>query len=154
MFTKTQKYHSSISKTDFINSLTGNHVKIHNLDFEIFEKDGKLKIIPHAEQEKAIKTLPITDVDVKKTGDKTDVVITSKVRKLDAAVPLLVMMFCSFLFLASIIHLYVERERLITYTLLGISSFIFVVFYVRMQIGYFDYVRKINSYIRERVVTS
>src|ERR1700748_2141026 len=114
-FTRTRSFHSSVPKEDFKNRLIGNHVQIHDLDFEVTEKDHLLRIIPHAEQVNAIKTLPITHVDVKQAGGKTNVVVTSKMRKFDAGGPMLIMLFCFFLFLASITLLYVGGEPSITY---------------------------------------
>jgi len=151
IFTTTHSYDSSIPNEDLINRLNGNHLHIHNLDFEVLEKDHSLSIIPHAEEESAIKTLPITQVDVKKDGNKTKVIITSKMRKIDSGGPMLVMLFCSFLFLASFASLYVGRERQITYALLGIGLSIFIAFCVRMQTGYFDYVRKIHNYVKSNL---
>ncbi len=151
LFTRTQRYHSSIPKEVFISRLIGNHVRIHNLDFEVFEKGNSLRIIPHAEQVDSIKTLPITHIDLKNEGDKTDVVITSNMRKLDSGGPLLIVIFCTFLLLASFILLYVGGQLQITYSLLGMSAFIFTVFYVRMQMGYFDYVRKIRDHVKHKL---
>lgn len=154
LFTSTDAYNASIPKNDFIRRLTGRKVSIHNLDFEVIEKDNKLKIIPHADNVTEIKTLPITHIDVKEDGSKTKVVVTSKIRRIDAGGPLLVMIFCSFMFLVSLVLFYVDRERMINYTLLGIASTVLVMFVVRMQMGYFDYVRKIRAYIRETTLSN
>jgi hypothetical protein len=151
LFTKKHHYHSSLPKEDVINRLTGSHVRIHNFDFEIFEKGKTLRIIPHAEQEEAITTLPITDVEMRENGDKTNVVITSKMRRLDLGGPLLIVAFCCFLLLASFVSVYVDRNRLITWSLFGISTLIFSIFYVRMQMGYYDYVRKISAYVKSKM---
>ena len=153
-FTRTQKFHSSIPKQDFKNRLIGDHVTIHDLDFEVTEKGHLLRIIPHAEQVNAIKTLPITHVDIKEAGDKTNVVVTSKMRRFDLGGPMLVMIFCIFLFLASIVLLYVGEEPSISYTMLGISLFIFTIFWVRLEMGYFDYVRKIRAHVKSKLELS
>lgn len=150
LFTRTTRYNCSIPTEDYKNRLVGKHVRIHNLDFEVYEKDKSLRIIPHAEQETAIKTLPITHVDFKEEGSHTKVVVTTRMRKLDSGGPMLVLIFCAFLILSSVVLLYVGHERLITYTMLGIGSAIFSIFIVRMQLGYFDYVRKIRAYVRSR----
>jgi hypothetical protein len=63
LFTRTLRYHSSLPKEDFMSRLTGKHVKIHNMDFEVLEKENCFTIIPHAEQVEAIKSLPITNVN-------------------------------------------------------------------------------------------
>jgi hypothetical protein len=150
-FTKTHKYHFSIPKEDLKNRLLGNHVKIHNLDFEVFEKEDSLHIIPPAEQVEAIKTLPITNVNMKEEGNsKTRVVITSKMREFDAGGPMLIVIFCTFMFAASMVLLYVGGDPLVTYFLLGISVFIFTIFYIRLQLGYFDYVRKVRDYVKSK----
>ena len=151
LFTRTQRYHSSLPKEIFIRRLTGNHVKIHNLDFEIFEKNNSLRIIPHAENVDAIKTLPITHVDLNKSGEDTDIVITSKMRRLDVGGPQLIVVFCLFLLAASLVLLYVDGQPQITYTLMGLSVLIFSIFYVRLQMGYFDYVRKIRAFIKSKM---
>jgi hypothetical protein len=150
-FTRTQRYLSQIPKEDFRNRLVGNHLKIHDMDFEVYEKGQKLKIVPHAESLNAIKTLPITDVYLKEDGNKTEIIITSKIRKLDLGGPQLIMLFCAFLVVASLTLLFVGRERDIIYTLLGISTLVFGVFWVRMEMGYFDYVRKIREHVRSRM---
>ena len=154
-FTRTQHYKFPISKEDLKDRLIGKHVKIHNLDFEILEKDHTLSIIPHAEQVNAIKTLPITQLDLKEVGGKTDVVMTSKMRKLDSGGPLLIVIFCGFMLGASVVLFFAApNEHQITYTLLGIGLSIFIVFTIRMQMGYFDYVRKIRAYVKSRCETA
>ena len=150
-FTRTQNYQTSLLKDDLKRRLAGEHVKIHDMDFEVYEKEGSLRIVPHAEQTNAIKTLPITKVELKEDGKQVKVVITSQMRKLDSGGPQLIILFCAFLFIASFILLYVGGERVITYTLLGTGASILTLFYIRLQMGYFDYVRKIRDYVRDRV---
>ena len=150
-FTNTQRYQASIQKEDLKNRLVGNHVKIHNMDFEVYEKDQSLRIIPHAEQTESIITLPITRVEMKEEGNRMNVVVTSKMRKVDSGGPILVMFFCIFMILASVILIAVDGEPKMTYTLLGIGSTILAIFFVRMQMGYFDYVRKIRTYVKSQI---
>jgi hypothetical protein len=149
-FTRTQKYNLPIPKDDLKKRLIGKHVRIHNLDFEVFENGPYLTIIPHTEQVNAIKTLPVTNVELREEGSRTKVVITSSMRKLDSGGPMLLMIFCAFMFIASFILLYVGGEKMITYTMLGIACFIMVLFSIRMQMGYFDYVRKVRAYVKDR----
>jgi hypothetical protein len=153
MFTRTHRYQFSVSKEDLKSRLIGKHVKIHNLDFEIMEKDQSLSIIPHAEQVESIKTLPITHVDFKEEGGKTNVVITSKMRKLDIGGPLLIVIFCGFMFGASIVLFFAApEEHQIIYTMLGIGLFTFITFTIRMQMGYFDYVRKVRAFVKSKAM--
>jgi len=153
IFSRTYRYHSSRPADDIRDRLVGQHVKVHNMDFEVSEKDLMLRIIPHAEQETNIKTLPITHIELKGKGDKTQVVISSKMRKIDSGGPMLIVIFCSFMLVAAVAFLLVGSKEYMsfTYTLGGISLLIFVVFWMRMEAGYFDYVRKIRDYIKKSV---
>lgn len=150
-FTRTYKYSSAKSADDIKHGLLGKHVRIHNLDFEIFEKDSLLRIIPHAEQETDVKTLPITHIELSGGGDKTEVVISSKMRKIDSGGPLLILIFCLFMLLGSIAFFFIgsQESAMYTYTLLGVSLLIFSIFWIRMERGYFDYIRKIRDYVKE-----
>jgi hypothetical protein len=154
IFTRTYRYNTARPIDDIKDRLVGKHVKVHNMDFEVSEKDRMLRIIPHAEQETNIKTLPITHIELKGKGDKTQVVISSKMRKIDSGGPMLIVIFCTFMLIAALTFLLIgEQEYLsFTYTLGGISMLIFLVFWMRMETGYFDYVRKIRDYIKKSVV--
>ena len=128
----------------------GSHVKIHNLDFEIVERDGEVLIVPHAEQEESIKTLPITHVDMSEQGGKTKVKVTSKMRKVDSGGPQIVLIFCFFIFLAAFVLRLVGGDWNVTFILLGADLLIFSFFLYRLQTGYFDYVRKVRAYVVEK----
>ena len=149
-FTRTHQYNCPIPKDDFKNLLIGKHVRIHNLDFEVLEKDHMLSIIPHAEQVDAIKTLPITHVIFKDAGDKTHVIITSKMRKIDVGGPQIIVIFCAFLLATAIVLHYTSNEPILSYLLFGTSVVIFMLFWIRLQIGYFDYVRKVRAYVKSK----
>ncbi len=151
LFTKTQRFFSSIPKEDVIRQLSGNHVRIHNLDFEVSAKGNSLRVIPHAEQINDITTLPITYIKVKADGNKTGVTIVSKMRRLDIGGPLLLLVFCAFLFTASLWLMYDGVQPEITFTLMGISIVTYGCLYARLYTGYFDYVRKIRDYVGKRL---
>ncbi|OJX01507.1 MAG: hypothetical protein BGO70_17305 [Bacteroidetes bacterium 43-93] len=139
---------------DIKGRLVGKHVKVHNMDFEVSEKDRMLRIIPHAEEENEIKTLPITHVELTGKGDKTQVVISAKMRKIDSGGPMLILIFCLFLLIGSGATFYFGKNEYLTYTYtLGtIGVLILLVFWLRMERGYFDYVRKIRDYIKNQSV--
>jgi len=140
---------------DIKGRLLGKHVKVHNLDFEVFEKDREIKVIPHAEQIQALKTLPITHIKLNGKGAKTQVVISSKMRKIDQGGPMLIVIFCSFMLLAGVVGFLFDEQKehgVHVYTLLGIGLLIFIVFWLRMEAGYFDYVRKIRDYIKKESI--
>ena len=150
LFSRTYRYQSAMPIEDIKSRLLGKHMRVHDMDFEVFEKDLMLRIIPHAVQETTIKTLPITHVELKGAGSKTQVVISSKMRKIDSGGPLLIVIFCTFMLIAALLFfLFGKQEYLsFTYTLLGISIAIFIVFWMRMETGYFDYIRKIRDHIK------
>ena len=132
--------------------LIGQHVKIHNLDFEIYEKEHMVKVIPHAEQETNIKTLPITHVEFKGQGAKTEVHISSKMRKIDKGGPMILLIFCFFLLAAALIMLLSIQEKgfeVYAFPMLGVSVLAFIIFWVRLESGYFDYIRKIRDYVKK-----
>ncbi|MBN9482335.1 MAG: hypothetical protein ACTHKV_08260 [Flavipsychrobacter sp.] len=154
IFSRTYRYQSSMRPDDIKGRLVGKHVKVHNMDFEVSEKDRMLRIIPHAEEENEIKTLPITHVELTGKGDKTQVVISAKMRKIDSGGPMLILIFCLFLLIGSGATFYFGKNEYLTYTYtLGtIGVLILLVFWLRMERGYFDYVRKIRDYIKNQSV--
>jgi len=150
-FTRTHSFNSPLSKNELTNELVGRHVNIHNIDFEVVEKDGSISIIPHAEQVDAIKTLPVTYVDMKEAGNKTKVRVTSEMRRIDSGGPFLVVLFCLFLFIAAAALFVLDKNDInIAYTLFSVGALFAVVFCVRMQMGYFDYVRKVRAYVKSK----
>lgn len=153
IFTRTRKYPLPVSKQDFMNRLAGKHIKIHDLDFEVYDQETLLKIAPHTEYMNVIKTLPITDIDVVKEGNANKVVVTSKIRVIDYGGPLLIMLFCAFLFCSSVILFLLDGEQYITYSLFGASVMVFGLFWFRMQRGYFDYVRKLENFVKGQAIS-
>lgn len=154
IFSRTYKYKSSLQMEDIKGRLVGKHVKVHDMDFEVSEKDRILRIIPHAEQESNIKTLPITHVEFQGNGNDTQLKISAKMRKIDSGGPMLILIFCGFLIAASIITFFFgDKEYLsYTYTFGGIGLLVFLIFWMRMETGYFDYVRKIRDFIKKQSV--
>lgn len=153
-FSRTYKYQSSMGVEDIKSKLLGKHVRVHNLDFEVYEKDHMIKIIPHAEQVEKLKTLPITHVEFNGNGKSTQVVVSSKMRKIDKGGPMLVVVFCLFMLIAAILFMILGKKEyeVFTFWLLGISVGIFAIFWIRMESGYFDYVRKIRDYIKKQSI--
>lgn len=152
LFTRNYRYNTTKTADEIRKRLVGQHVKVHNMDFEIYEKDKMVKIIPHAEQETNIKTLPITHVEFAVKGPKTQVQITSKMRKIDKGGPMILLIFIFFMLAAALgMLLYVKDEGLLMYVmpLFGISLLVFIIFWYRLERGYFDYVRKIRDYVKQ-----
>lgn len=153
IFKRKYRYLSSSTAEDIKGRLLGQHMKVHDMDFEVSEKGKMLKIIPHAEKTTAIKSLPITHVEFGKSGDKTKIVISSKMRRIDLGGPMLIMIFVIFIVAASVLLFMFGGGKYdtYTYTLGAIGLLIFAVFWTRMQTGYFDYVRKIRDFVKNQV---
>jgi hypothetical protein len=148
MFTRTHQYKFPIPKEHLKYRLVGHHVKIHDKDFELLEGDKDLSMVSIAEDDGSSYPVPVTQLELKEDGNKTQVVITSKMREIDSGGPLVMMLFCVFFFIASLILLFIGKEPVVTITLCSISLLVLVAFFIRLQMGYFDYVRKIRTYIK------
>lgn len=156
IFTRTYNYESSMGIEDIKRKLLGKHIEAHHLDFEVSEKNGMLRVIPHAEHEAGVRTLPITHIDFSGKGSKTGLKISSKMRRIDSGGPYLIAIFCSFLLIAAaMFFLFGSAEhRVYAYVLGAVGAVIFLVFWFKMEAGYFDYVRKIRDYVKKEAGVS
>jgi hypothetical protein len=153
MFTRTHHYKFPVPKELLKYRLVGSHVTIGNMDFEVVEDDHNqnLSIVPQIDDEEDVKgkkTLPITQVELVEDGNKTNIVLTSRIRMIDSGGPIVIMLFCVFLIVASLILLYIGHDPVITITVCAFSLAIFAALMIRMQMGYFDYVRKIHIHLK------
>ncbi len=146
MFTRTFSCITPIPKDAIMRRLMGSHVNIHQLDFEVVEKNEALRIIAHAEQVDEIKSLPITYLDFDDASGETKVKATFKLRKLDAGGPMLIFILCGLLLVASAVLGFVHEQLFSIVTLIACVA-TYTIFRLRLEKSYFDYVRKIQSYI-------
>ena len=147
MFTRSNSYLTSCSREELKNRLVGSHVKIHNLDFEVTEDNQSLTIVPHAEAIDEIKTLPITTVSFGQDGSATRIKLTSTMRKLDQGGPMLMLILVLLLFVTGSLLYFAFKDHLASFIVLGVAVAILATFWVRMEMGYFDYVRKVQRFI-------
>ena len=155
LFSRHSRFQTSMPIEDIKQRLVGKHVKVHNLDFEIYEKEHMIKIIPHAEQETGIRTLPITHIEFNGKGQKTEVRISSKMRKIDKGGPMILLTFCLFMMIAALVMLLSIQEdgfEVYAFPMLGVSLLVFIIFWVRLESGYFDYIRKIREYVKKQTM--
>lgn len=154
LFTRTYRYKSSRSMEEIKNRLLGKHMIVHNMDFEVSGNESMLRIIPHAEEVQALKTLPITHVEMQGKGNQTQVTISSKMRKIDSGGPMLIVIFCMFMLIAALMFFAYGGPQYaqVSYILGGISVAIFIIFWIKMESGYFDYIRKIRDYVKKEGV--
>ena len=155
-FSRKYRYTSALSEAEMRSKLLGQHMSLHNLDFEVIENDAHyLRIVPHAEQVTEVKTLPITRVNFKPAGGgKTQVLIYSHMRRIDSGGPMLVVIFCIFMLIAAALGHFLSSEDYDAYTLplFGLGALIFIIMWIRLESGYFDYVRKIRDHIKQQIV--
>jgi len=155
LFARSYRLTTTKSVDHIKSALIGRQFKVHNLDFEIYERDKFIKIIPHAEMEKNIKTLPITHLELEGKGDTTNVKVSYKIRKLDQGGPYLIMLFCLFLAVGAVLFYFMGGPAYdgFTYTMAAVCILLFAGFWIKMQTGYFDYNNKIKAYIKENLAS-
>ena len=132
--------------------LVGQHLKVHVLDFEVSERESDLKIIPHAEHDDHVYTLPITRLKISSGSKGAVIKMMSKPRRIDIGGPYLIMIFVTFMLIASVLlYLFGKGSYNVTaYILAGIALFIFLLLWFRLQVGYFDYIHKIKKWVVEQ----
>jgi len=153
IFRRYSTIQSNKNAEDVKRYLLGQHFKVHVLDFEISEKDGDIKIIPHAEHEEHIYTLPITRLRFAPSSKGSTIKMMSKPRRIDIGGPYLIMIFVTFMVIAGIM-LYLLGEgkyENTAYILGGLGILIFGFLWFRLERGYFDYIRKINKWVKANV---
>src|SRR5690606_9071983 len=154
IFNRTSRYRTPLTVEEIKHRLLGKHIQVHHLDFEVLEKENILKVIPHAENINSVKTLPITHIEMQAQGNSgTRVTVTSKPRRIDVGAPYLIVIFCLFCIIGASIFYFTNPTE--SYwppiVMVSIGLFIFIVFWLRMESGYFDYTRKIRDYIKHHV---
>lgn len=130
--------------------LLGQKFNVHNLQFEISEKDSMLRIIPHTENEEKFRILPITHIRLKSNGVTTNVAMSSKPRRIDIGGPYLLVIFCMFLILCGGYLYFFQQEAMFlpSVIMLGLGLLIFIILWMNLERGYFDYFRKQKAYIK------
>jgi len=154
IFNRTYRLQSPLTIAVLKERLNMQKLKVHNLDFEISEKENMLKIIPHAEDVTGVKTLPITHIGLNGNGDHgTNITLRSKPRKIDVGGPYLIVVFCLFCVVGAGLFYLINAEEYMwpSLTMVSIGIIIFIVFWLKMETGYFDYTRKIRNQVRSLI---
>lgn len=153
-FNRSYRLVSSQSADDIRQKLLGRHTSVHGLDFEVVDTDHGVRIVPHAEELESVKTLPVTRVNLRTRKDqKTDVLLYSHMRRVDQGGPLLVLIFAVFMIIAGTVGYLRGQEEYGLYTLplIGIGLLVFIIMWVRLETGYFDYIRKVRDFVKGQV---
>ena len=154
IFGTSHSLQSKLSADEIRKKLQGQHFKVHDLDFEVMEREGILKIIPHTElKEEKIYTLPITHLLLDNEGGVTKIKLKSKPRRIDIGGPNIALIFILFItgtgiaiFLADL-----AKYRMASYILMFLGTFLLLIFFFRMNQGYYDYIRKIKVWVKSNV---
>jgi hypothetical protein len=150
IFSRSYTLQSKKNQDEIRQYIVGQHLKVHDLDFEVLVRDEDVKIIPHAETEDHIYTLPITRLRFISSGTGTIIKMRSKPRRIDIGGPYLIMIFVLFMIVAGILLFLLGEGKYTTtaYLLCGIAMLIFAVLWIRLDMGYFDYIRKIKKWVQ------
>lgn len=151
LFARSYRLTSNASVDAIRKAILGDMFRVHNLDFEVYESDNCIKIIPHTENERDIKTLPITHIDLEGSGNETRLRVSYKIRKIDQGGPYLLMIFCLFMLLGAVAF-YINNEQTLAILFMAIFLVFFGGFWAKMQSGYFDYAVQIKKYLKEKAL--
>lgn len=156
IFSKSQRFKTDLNPEQVEESLLEKHTCIRDLDFKVHKLEGIIKVIPHTERsERADKilTIPITHVLMEPSGQGTNIKIYSKIRKSDVGGPYMILIFTVVFILGALALYYLNRQGSLTPSLVlgGIGVVLFVVFWIRMENGYFTYVRRIRKFIKDQL---
>ena len=94
LFSRKYKFSSNSRLTEVKNRLLGKHTTVHNFDFEIYEDDDLLHIVPNRElRDDDGSVLPVMHLKLNEANQQTDVQVVSELRAQDAGGPYLVLVF-------------------------------------------------------------
>ena len=153
IFRRYSTMQSKKSAEELKHRFIGQHLNVHVLDFEVSLRDGDIKIIPHAEADDHVYTLPITRIRLLAAGTGSTIKMMSKPRRIDIGGPYLIMIFVCFMIIAGVL-LYLLGEgkyNNTAYILCGLAVIIFGFLWCRLEMGYFDYIRKIRKWVQDQL---
>lgn len=151
LFSRKYKFSSNSRLTEVKNRLLGKHTTVHNFDFEIYEDDDLLHIVPNRElRDDDGSVLPVMHLKLNEANQQTDVQVVSELRAQDAGGPYLVLVFTLLLLLGSAAFYLIDANefKIFYLTTLGLGVLIFSIFWIKMEMGYFSHVRKLKQYLQ------
>ncbi len=155
LFKRSYRLTSSKTAASIKDTLIGSKFLVHNMEFECTEHNGITRVLPHAEEVEGEKilTLPITRLEFTESGAKTKVKISSHPRKTDVGGPILLLISCIVFFVAGLIMYYIGTEdvELTAKVFIWASGLVGLLFWMKMEFGYFDYVRKIKDTVKKHL---
>ena len=153
IFRRYSTFKSAKNANELKANFLGQHFKIHDLDFEIMGDDDIIRVIPHAETEDHVYTLPITRLRFIPTDNGTIIKMLAKPRRIDIGGPYLLMIFVCFMIIASVLLITLGEGAYNTtaYIIFGSAIAIFALLWFRLEQGYFDYIRKVKSWVKSHL---
>jgi hypothetical protein len=149
IFNRSFRLASSKNIITLKQNIIGQHIKVHHFDFEAVERENKITILPHAEDAESVTTLPIVNISLQEKNSKTYLNIETHPRRIDIGGPYILVILCLAAFLGGfLMALYGgETQQTTSKLLMGIGLGVFILFWIKMEFGYFDYVRKLRSWV-------
>ncbi len=141
-----------VTPKTFKERILGEHFKVHHLDFEVYdhvEEDGVIKIFPHSESVSRTTTLPITHLTIKpnKDGNGNHIHAFFHIRKIDKGLPLFFILLFAGTLIAGIIGINYENLVKTSTVFIGIGSVGLLLTFLKLNSGYYDYIRKIKAWV-------
>lgn len=156
MYEKKIKIPIEVDKDTFYSRIMGKKFHVHDLEFEVYSKRndrGEVKIIPHAENVNRTTTLPITLVTVNETSDPPYVLAHYHMRSIDIGLPKFLTIFFAGMFIIGVIAYFSSVGfRSTGLIFAGISIVGFLIMLLKLNKGYYDYIRKIHHWLEAQAM--
>lgn len=150
LFTTSTNFTTNLRPEEVRNVLVGKRTDIKQLNFEIKEYDGIIKIIPHTENDEKSRIVPITHVEVSADANGTNVRMNTKPRRIDlgglylaAGAIILIALIAVYLRIT-----YPEQSIWVSGIIMGVALLSFIIFRLRLESSYYSYVKSLRSFVK------
>lgn len=150
LFTTSTNFTTNLRPEEVRNVLVGKRTDIKQLNFEIKESDGIIKIIPHTENDEKSRIVPITHVEVSADANGTNVRMSTKPRRIDLGGLYLA---TGAIILIALIAVYLritypEQSIWVSGIIMGVALLSFIIFRLRLESSYYSYVKSLRSFVK------
>ncbi len=156
MFEKKNKITLEVDGATFYKRVMGKRFHVHDLEFEVYDapnEKGEIKIIPHSENVRRTTTLPITLISVFENSEPPYVLAHYHMRSIDIGLPKFLTIFFAGMFLFGIITFFSSQGFKSTGMIfMSIALIGFLIMLIRLNSGYYDYIRKINHWLEAQAM--
>src|SRR5690606_93719 len=153
LFTTSTNFTTNLRPEEVRNVLVGKRTDIKQLNFEIKEYDGIIKIIPHTENDEKSRIVPITHVEVSADANGTNVRMSTKPRRIDLGGLYLA---TGAIILIALIAVYLritypEQSIWVSGIIMGVALLSFIIFRLRLESSYYSYVKSLRSFVKSMI---